>query len=239
MAIGLFGGSFNPPHQGHRLVAETALKRLGLDRVWWIVSPGNPLKDHGALKPLGVRLDAVRQQMAGAAPCGDSVRGRPSHPLYGRHAGALEAPPPLRAFRLDHGRRQPCDLSPLAGLAFHRAAFPDRHRRSAGCHAFGAVGADGAGVRPLSGARSRGGGARLARSAGLRLSARAAFCGLLDDASRRLTTAVAATVLVPSSGIVTRRLETDTEHCLNKVVLPPFRPAAPARGKGQRTATCG
>ena len=43
-AIGLLGGSFNPPHAAHRLISETALKRLGLDKVWWIVSPGNPLK---------------------------------------------------------------------------------------------------------------------------------------------------------------------------------------------------
>ena len=44
MRIGLYGGSFDPVHAGHRHVAETALKRLGLDRVWWIVTPGNPLK---------------------------------------------------------------------------------------------------------------------------------------------------------------------------------------------------
>jgi nicotinate-nucleotide adenylyltransferase len=44
MTVGLFGGSFNPPHEAHRLIAETALKRLGLDRLWWMVTPGNPLK---------------------------------------------------------------------------------------------------------------------------------------------------------------------------------------------------
>jgi nicotinate-nucleotide adenylyltransferase len=44
MKIGLFGGSFDPAHEGHVHVAETALKRLGLDRVWWLVSPQNPLK---------------------------------------------------------------------------------------------------------------------------------------------------------------------------------------------------
>jgi nicotinate-nucleotide adenylyltransferase len=44
MKIGLFGGSFDPAHAGHVHVAETALKRLGLDRVWWLVSPQNPLK---------------------------------------------------------------------------------------------------------------------------------------------------------------------------------------------------
>ncbi|WP_233346723.1 nicotinate-nucleotide adenylyltransferase [Hyphobacterium sp. CCMP332] len=46
MTIGLFGGSFDPVHAGHRHVAQTALKQLGLDRVWWIVSPQNPLKSH-------------------------------------------------------------------------------------------------------------------------------------------------------------------------------------------------
>ncbi|MTI43784.1 nicotinate-nucleotide adenylyltransferase [Roseibium hamelinense] len=54
--IGLFGGSFNPPHSGHRLVATTVLKRLGLDQVWWFVTPGNPLKDHSDLAPLEMRL---------------------------------------------------------------------------------------------------------------------------------------------------------------------------------------
>lgn len=44
MRVGLFGGSFDPAHEGHAHVAETALKRLGLDRVWWLVSPQNPLK---------------------------------------------------------------------------------------------------------------------------------------------------------------------------------------------------
>lgn len=47
-AIGLFGGSFNPAHAGHRHVAETALKRLQLDYIWWMVARGNPLKEtHG------------------------------------------------------------------------------------------------------------------------------------------------------------------------------------------------
>jgi len=45
LVIGLFGGSFNPPHAGHRAIAETALRRLRLDAVWWLVSPQNPLKD--------------------------------------------------------------------------------------------------------------------------------------------------------------------------------------------------
>ncbi len=65
MVIGLFGGSFNPPHQGHRMVAEIARRRLRLDRIWWMVTPGNPLKDHGHLRPLGERLAAVEALAGG------------------------------------------------------------------------------------------------------------------------------------------------------------------------------
>ncbi|MCZ8177920.1 MAG: nicotinate-nucleotide adenylyltransferase [Rhizobium sp.] len=56
MVVGLFGGSFNPPHQGHVLVAEIALRRLGLDQLWWLVTPGNPLKNRRELAPLSERL---------------------------------------------------------------------------------------------------------------------------------------------------------------------------------------
>lgn len=60
LRIGLFGGSFNPPHEGHRLVAETALRRLGLDQVWWIVTPGNPLKSLAELPSQETRMALVR-----------------------------------------------------------------------------------------------------------------------------------------------------------------------------------
>ena len=56
LRIGLFGGSFNPPHEGHRLVAEIAIKRLKLDQLWWMVTPGNPLKSHSELLPLKQRI---------------------------------------------------------------------------------------------------------------------------------------------------------------------------------------
>jgi nicotinate-nucleotide adenylyltransferase len=58
--IGLLGGSFNPPHDGHRLISELALRRLGLDRVWWLASPGNPLKSHAELAALRSRLEAAK-----------------------------------------------------------------------------------------------------------------------------------------------------------------------------------
>ncbi len=54
--VGLFGGSFNPPHNGHVHVSETALVRGQLDQVWWLVTPGNPLKDHSELEPLAQRI---------------------------------------------------------------------------------------------------------------------------------------------------------------------------------------
>ena len=60
MRIGLFGGSFNPPHDGHRLVSHESLKRLKLDAVWWLVTPGNPLKDRTELAPLADRVLAAR-----------------------------------------------------------------------------------------------------------------------------------------------------------------------------------
>ena len=56
MVVGLFGGSFNPPHRGHALVAEIAIRRLGLDRLWWMVTPGNPLKSRNGLAPLAERI---------------------------------------------------------------------------------------------------------------------------------------------------------------------------------------
>ena len=60
MRIGLFGGSFNPPHEGHRLASLTALQRLGLDAVWWVVTPGNPLKENSGLPPLAERISAAQ-----------------------------------------------------------------------------------------------------------------------------------------------------------------------------------
>ena len=56
LRIGLYGGSFNPPHAGHRHVSRLALQRLRLDRLWWIVTPGNPLKDADELAPTGERV---------------------------------------------------------------------------------------------------------------------------------------------------------------------------------------
>ncbi len=58
-SIGLFGGSFDPPHQGHVLVAKRALKRARLDQIWWIPSPGNPLKSRQPA-PMSARISAIQ-----------------------------------------------------------------------------------------------------------------------------------------------------------------------------------
>ena len=60
--IGLLGGSFDPAHEGHVHITREALKRFGLDEVWWLVSPGNPLKAQGP-QPLAARLAAARAVM--------------------------------------------------------------------------------------------------------------------------------------------------------------------------------
>ena len=61
--IGLLGGSFDPPHAGHLHISREALRRFGLARVWWLVSPGNPLKAHGPA-PLAERMAAARALVA-------------------------------------------------------------------------------------------------------------------------------------------------------------------------------
>lgn len=59
MRIGLLGGSFNPAHDGHLHVSRQALRRLGLDHVWWLVSPQNPLKPRQGMAPLSARLESA------------------------------------------------------------------------------------------------------------------------------------------------------------------------------------
>ena len=60
MRIGLFGGTFDPAHAAHRAACLLAMNRIGLDRVWWLVTPGNPLKDTSRLAPLAERVAAAR-----------------------------------------------------------------------------------------------------------------------------------------------------------------------------------
>jgi len=97
MRIGLFGGSFNPPHDGHRLVSREAMTRLGLDAVWWLVTPGNPLKSRSDLLPLTERVSLARALV--------------DHPRV--HVTGFEAE---RGFRYTYDT-----------LAFLKRALPGRH----------------------------------------------------------------------------------------------------------------
>lgn len=64
---GLLGGSFNPAHGGHRAISLHAIEALGLDELWWLVSPGNPLKPKAGMAPLPARLGSARR-MARRSP---------------------------------------------------------------------------------------------------------------------------------------------------------------------------
>ncbi len=59
--IGLFGGTFDPPHEAHLAACLLAMKRLALDQVWWLVTPGNPLKNTTGLASLDERVAAARR----------------------------------------------------------------------------------------------------------------------------------------------------------------------------------
>lgn len=58
--VGVMGGTFNPPHAGHALISRTALRRLQLDQLWWVVTPGNPLKANSGLPDIEVRMRESR-----------------------------------------------------------------------------------------------------------------------------------------------------------------------------------
>lgn len=61
LKVGLLGGSFNPAHEGHRLVSLMALRQLQLDQVWWLVSPQNPLKSASDMAPLETRMQSATE----------------------------------------------------------------------------------------------------------------------------------------------------------------------------------
>ena len=180
MRIGLLGGSFNPPHEGHALVTRIALTRLGLDRVWWLVTPGNPAEVAG-----GPRR-APRAGRGGPPAHRKSARRRHRHrgpyrrALHLRHAGMAHAASAGSPVRLDHGRRQPSAIPSLAPLARHRRPRPDRRRRSAGLDAQGDVQPGRGRARAVAGSGSRGGALRRSRAARVPVPARAALGAFLD-----------------------------------------------------------
>jgi len=78
---GLLGGSFNPAHKAHRRISLEAIRALGLDEVWWLVSPGNPLKPRAGMAPLSARFASARRQ-ARRAPIRVTAIERELHTRY-------------------------------------------------------------------------------------------------------------------------------------------------------------
>ena len=96
-AIGLLGGSFDPAHAGHAHITREALKRFGLDRVWWLVSPGNPLKPEGPA-PLAQRMAAARALMRHPRVTVSDIEARLGTRYTAETLGALRARYPGERF---------------------------------------------------------------------------------------------------------------------------------------------
>jgi nicotinate-nucleotide adenylyltransferase len=124
--IGLFGGSFDPPHGAHRAACLLAMKRLSLDRVWWLVTPGNPLKNTNGLAPLDERVAAARalardprievtgiEAAIGVRYSYDTVRHLVSH-CPGVHFVWIMGADNLRTFHRWQNWRAIADLVPIA-----------------------------------------------------------------------------------------------------------------------------
>ncbi len=110
--VGLLGGSFNPAHGGHRRISLLAMQALGLDEVWWLVSPGNPLKPQEGMAPLAARLGSAIAQARG-------TRIRPT--AIERELGTRYTLDTLRALRRRYPKLQFVWLMGSDNLAqFHR-----------------------------------------------------------------------------------------------------------------------
>ncbi|QDH16011.1 nicotinate-nucleotide adenylyltransferase [Oecophyllibacter saccharovorans] len=98
MRIGLLGGSFNPAHAGHQQIAREALKRLGLDQVWLLVSPGNPLKPAKGMAPFAERLASAEKIADGRRIVASDLEGRLGERYTVRTVAALKRLYPRASF---------------------------------------------------------------------------------------------------------------------------------------------
>jgi hypothetical protein len=124
MTVGLFGGSFDPPHAGHVHVSREALKRLGLDRVWWLVSPGQPAEGSWA-RPPGTPGRGGARQGHPSPRHRHGYRGAPRHAVYRRNDRGADRALSRRSVRLADGGGQPCAVSSLAALGLDHAHRAD------------------------------------------------------------------------------------------------------------------
>ncbi len=120
LKIGLFGGTFDPPHAAHRAACLLAMQRLNLDRVWWLVTPGNPLKDTRGLAPLPSASRRRRRSPNNPRIIVTGVEAEMRTRYTYDTVAHADCTVPRRALRLDHGRRQSAQLPSLAEVARHR-----------------------------------------------------------------------------------------------------------------------
>ena len=184
MRIGLFGGTFDPAHAAHRAACLLALRRLGLDRVWWLVTPGNPLKDTRGLAPLGERVAAARALAHHPRIDVSDVEAAAGHALHLRDDLLPGAAMPGSTLRLDHGRGQSAQLPSLAAMARHSGAGSDRGHRPARAEPLraGERRRPGIGARPPP--RIGGKDAAGTKAAGLDLPAWPQIAAVLDGIAR-------------------------------------------------------
>ena len=186
MAVGLFGGSFNPPHAGHALVAEIALRRLDLDRLWWMVTPGNPLKAGAKSLSLAERVELSRR--IAKNPRIDVTAFEAAHRVrYTADTLALvKARNPGVDFVWIMGADSLRDFHRWQRWRLHRNDLPDRGhrptRRDAGVPVFG----DGQDLRLRPGRRSGRVPAGAYEGSGVDLHPRAALVAVVDRAARGL-----------------------------------------------------
>jgi cytidyltransferase-like protein len=132
MRVGLLGGSFNPAHEGHAHVAQTALARLGLDRVIWLVSPQNPLKSGRGTADLASRMEGARRWATGPG-MRVGLYGGSFNPPHAGHAHVAQTA--LARLGLDRviwlvspqnplKRKQPADLAARLAAAREMARGP-------------------------------------------------------------------------------------------------------------------
>ena len=185
MRIGLFGGTFDPPHEAHLGACLIAMKRLDLDRVWWLVTPGQSAQEHARPRPAGGARPSRQGTHAPSAHRRHRRRGADRHALHLRDHCLSAAPLSGRALRLDHGRRQPAQLSPLAEMARDRRHGADRGDRPSRTEPLRQRqrGGTSAGTRPHPGDGSEIPGR--SQAAGVGLPPRPEVAAVLDRVARR------------------------------------------------------
>ena len=186
MRIGLFGGTFNPPHDAHRAASLIALRRLGLDHVWWLVTPGNPLKD-----TRGLAAARRPHRGGGRSPPSRASTSPVSRPRIGtRYTSDTVALSEARTARR-------CDFVWIMGAdnlrSFHRwenwrdiaAMRADRGGRPARPEPLATGGTAATGARALPHPGSGGAVAGRPRAAGLGLPARPEIAAVVDRVAGR------------------------------------------------------